>query len=242
MFTHIHFSIEEVPQFGSLVFGIPLTEFIAMGEEALFGTGFFFITAPAAEQCIEFVFFNGVKQGNGLQYVTAGVVAAFFNCTAFIDAFLYRSDHQPGSQFFNQVVSVFKGFFKVVAGVNVHQGERDFLRPEGFSGHMDHYDRVFTSREKEPRIFKLRSDFAHDENRFIFELPEVVQFKACHYVIFLLIHAIHIPGSCCSPTTICRRVHLRQGQPDGCRVRIRSKDSPGRAGCCMERDFVSHSR
>ena len=50
MLAVVLFAVENVPQFRALVFGIPLSKFIAVGEKALFGAGlgFLWYNAPPA--------------------------------------------------------------------------------------------------------------------------------------------------------------------------------------------------
>ena len=46
-------AVEEVPEFGALIFWIPLTGAIAEGENAFLGTRLFFVASRAAEGCVE---------------------------------------------------------------------------------------------------------------------------------------------------------------------------------------------
>jgi hypothetical protein len=145
MLAHMLFAIEDIPQFRALVFGIPLSEFIAMRKEPFFGTGFLFIAAAASDGYIEFVFFDGIQQGNGLQYVPTGIESRFFGGASLIDAGLYRSHNEAGAQLFNECIAVGKRLLKIVSRINVRQCKWDFLRPESFPCQMDHHDGVLAA-------------------------------------------------------------------------------------------------
>ena len=69
VFAGILATIEKIPQLRALIFWVPLTEVIAVGEEALLGAGFFFITATTSEAAIVLMLFDGIEQGHGLQFV-----------------------------------------------------------------------------------------------------------------------------------------------------------------------------
>ena len=62
-------SVEEVPELGALVFGIPLPKSVAVAEEALFGTGLFFVASSASKQAVEAFALDGFEQGHRLDSV-----------------------------------------------------------------------------------------------------------------------------------------------------------------------------
>ena len=49
---------------------------------------------------------------------------------------------------------------------------------ERLAGHMSHDDRIFSTREQERRLLELSSGFTDYEDRFRFELLEIVQVSA----------------------------------------------------------------
>ena len=49
MFTHPFFAVKKVPEFRTLIFRIPLAEFIAVGKKSFLGPGFFFVTSSTAQ-------------------------------------------------------------------------------------------------------------------------------------------------------------------------------------------------
>ena len=66
MLAHIFLGIVDVPELRPLVLGVPLAKFIAVGEDALLGTGFLFVAAGSADGCVETAFGEGVQQCDGL--------------------------------------------------------------------------------------------------------------------------------------------------------------------------------
>ena len=62
-------AVEEGPQFGALVFRIPLASGVAEGEDALLGAGFFFVAARAAKGSVEAVSAKAVEEGLGFEVI-----------------------------------------------------------------------------------------------------------------------------------------------------------------------------
>ena len=77
-------TIEDIPQLGTLILGIPLSELIAMTEETLFSARFLFITACSAYSSVEVVLFEGVQQRGSLQLIARSVVASLFFDTSLV--------------------------------------------------------------------------------------------------------------------------------------------------------------
>jgi hypothetical protein len=75
--AHGFAAVEQIPQLGALVLGVPLRELVAVGEEALFGACLFFVAPRAADGAVEFQFLDGVHKRHRLQGVAAGVDAFF---------------------------------------------------------------------------------------------------------------------------------------------------------------------
>ena len=66
MLAGLQFGVEQVPQLWTLRFRLPLAKAVAVAEDALFGTGFLFVTPGTTHQSVKTKFFNGFEQGNGL--------------------------------------------------------------------------------------------------------------------------------------------------------------------------------
>lgn len=61
MFAHIFPAVENVPKFGTLVFGVPLTKLVAVRKNAFLGAGFLLVAACSAYASVKFVFLNSIE-------------------------------------------------------------------------------------------------------------------------------------------------------------------------------------
>ena len=169
--------VVERPEFGALVFGVPLAEFVAEGEDALFGAGFFFVAPRATHQCAEAVLFDGFEQCDGLGGV-AGVGFAPQHHRAFGDGVFHAADDEPRAGFPGGLVAEGYDFGVVVAGVDVHQreGQRDAPpgHGEGFAGEGEQDDGVFAAGKQDGGVAAFGQYFADDVDGFGFEPVEVV--------------------------------------------------------------------
>src|ERR1019366_378343 len=68
-------AIEEVPQLGALIFGIPLPCTVAKGENAFLGAGFLLIATRTAKSRIEVVVAQCIEQGLRLEQSAAALGA-----------------------------------------------------------------------------------------------------------------------------------------------------------------------
>jgi len=180
VFAGIFAAVEEVPKFRALVFRVPLAEIVAVGEEALFGTGFFLVAAATAEAGVVLVGLDGVEQGDGLQFVARGVGAFFFDHATGIDGILDGSDDEGGADEFHEFIAVGHGFVEVVAGVDVDEREGHACGPEGLASEPGHDDRVFATGEEQGRVLELSGGLAKDEDGFGFELVEMAEMVVGH--------------------------------------------------------------
>src|SRR5690554_1850457 len=134
VFADMFFTVEKVPKLWTLVFGIPLAELVTMGKETLLGPGFFLIPPSASHGGINFVFFQGVQQGYGLQGISARIHTRFLPNPSGVYAFLDRSHIELHPQLFYQLVPESNGFRKIVACVYMDQGKRNLRRVESLFG------------------------------------------------------------------------------------------------------------
>ena len=70
IFSFMNSAIENVPQFRTLKFRIPLSEFITYREYSLFSTCFFLVSSCTTNTGIEFKFFYSIEQCESLQPVS----------------------------------------------------------------------------------------------------------------------------------------------------------------------------
>ena len=180
VFAGVFAAVEEVPEFGALVLGVPLAEVVAVGEEALLGAGFLFVAASAAEAGVVLVLLDGIEQGDGLEFVAGGVGAFFFDDAAGINGLLDVADDERGADEVHEFIAVAHGFGEIVAGIHVDEREGHAGGPEGFFCKPCHDDRVFPAGEEQGGVLELGRGFAQDENRFGFELVELAEVVVGH--------------------------------------------------------------
>ena len=92
-----------------------------------------------------------------------------------LDRVFDRADDQALAQFGHARVAEGDHFVEVVAGVDVHQREREFTGPEGLFGQAQQHHRVLAAREQQGRVGAFGRHFAHDVDRFGFERVEVAR-------------------------------------------------------------------
>ena len=172
--------VEEIPEFGALVFGIPLAELITVRKEALLGAGLFLITAAATEAGVEFVLLDGVEKGNGLKLVAGGIGALLLFHAALVDRVLDEADHEPGSEFFGKGIAVVERLLEIMSGVHMQEQERNFRRPERLRREVGHDDGILAAREKQGGVLELGRRLTQDVNGFGFEVVEMVELVVRH--------------------------------------------------------------
>ncbi len=170
--AHVH-AVVKPPQLRALVTGIPLAEVVAERKNALLGPGLLFVAASTTDRRIELLGGDRGQQDRRLQPIAGGSWAAFFDQFAAVDRLLDRSDDEPRAKLRHPLVAKGKDLREVVAGIDVHHGERDLGRPESFFGNSQEDDGVFAAREEERWPFEFGRHLAHDENRFGFERIEI---------------------------------------------------------------------
>src|SRR5690606_31921567 len=159
MFSFKVFAVEEVPQFGALVFWIPFAEIVAVGEKAFFGTCFFFIAASPADGAIDFMFFDSVEEGGDLKGIAGGIFSSFFCNASVVDRFLYRSYEELYAEVFYELIAESDSFREIVTGVHMQQRKRNFTGIEGFFCQVSNQDGVFSTGKQDNRVLELRPNF-----------------------------------------------------------------------------------
>ena len=138
-------SIEQVPEFRTLVLGVPLTEVVTMGEEAFLRTGLFLVSSGATDAGIKLVFFDGVDEGRRLEAVAARVGASFFLHFAGIDGRLNAADDEAGAKVVDEVVTELNRLGEVVSRVDVDKRHGDAAWGKGFGCKVSHHNAVLSS-------------------------------------------------------------------------------------------------
>ena len=172
--------VEDVPEFGALVLGVPLAELVAVREEAFLGACLLLVAPCAADGRVEAVLLDGVEQRGGLQLVAAGVVARLLAHLPCVNRFLNAAHYQARAESRHQLVAVGDGLGKVVAGVDVQKRKRDAGRIEGLARQMRHHYRVFAAREEDDRPLELLGHLAQDVDGLGLQLVEMRLFAIAH--------------------------------------------------------------
>ena len=170
--------VVEVPQLGPLVLGVPLAELVAEGEDPLLRPGPLLVAAGAAEGGVEAVLGDRVQQRHRLQAVARGPRTGLLDHAAAVDRVLDAGHDQPLAQFGHPAVAVLDHLGEVVAGVHVHQREREGARPEGLLGQAQQHDRVLAAAEQQHRALEFGGDLAHHLDRLGLERAQVGQLGA----------------------------------------------------------------
>lgn len=180
VFAHLFFAVEDVPEFGTLVFGVPLAEFVAVREEAFFGAGFFFVATGASDGGVELRFGNGVEEGDGLEGVATGVWAFFFDGFSGVDGVLDFSDEEGEFEFFGELIAEAEDFGEIMPRIDMQNGKRNARGIKCFLREMDECDGIFSAGEHEDGTLELRDGFAQDEDGFVFQLLEMIKSVVFH--------------------------------------------------------------
>ncbi len=172
-----HAGVVQAPQLGALGLGVPLAELVAEREDALLGAGLLFVAAGAAHQRVELVLADGFQQRHGLGRVARiGFLAQAHG--AALDRVLDMAHHQARAQLSHALVAEGDHFRIVVAGVDMHQRERQLdlavAQAEGLQRQVQHHDRVLAAREQQRRVAALGHHLADDVDRLGFEAVEVI--------------------------------------------------------------------
>lgn len=173
-FAGVVAGVEESPEFGALVFGVPDLVAVAEGEDAFFGAGTLFVAAGTAEGGVEAVELEGLDEGAGFEVFGALGAGPVFDVAAeLFEGFFVFVDDEFGTEFFGEAVAVGVHLGELEGGVDVHQGEGELAGAEGFAGDVEHAGGVFADGEEHDGLFAFGDDFAHDVDGFVFEAFEV---------------------------------------------------------------------
>ena len=112
-------SVVDVPEFRTLVLGIPLTEFVAVREDSLLGACLLFITSGSAASCIELVFRQCIQQSDCLEFVSAGIETCLLLYFTFVNRVLDIAYDEVSAKFFHEVIAICDGLREVVTCVDM---------------------------------------------------------------------------------------------------------------------------
>ena len=112
---------------------------------------------------------DGIEQGDRLQRVPRRAEAADVADPAAGDRLLDGGDEQIDFELLDGAVAELDDLLEVVAGVDVHHGERDARREERPLGEVEHHDGVLAPGEQQDGALALGGDLADDRDRFVLE-------------------------------------------------------------------------
>ena len=111
------------------------------------------------------------QQRRRLQAVAAG--PDVLDDAAVVDVVLHRRHDQPLAELGDAAVAELVDLGEVVAGVDVHERERELAGPERLLGQAQQDDRVLAAAEQQHGALELGRHLAHDEDRLGLERVEV---------------------------------------------------------------------
>src|SRR6185369_3053836 len=117
--------IVEVPQLGALIFGIPLTELVTKGEEALLRARLFLVAPRAADGGIEAMVAKAGQQSLRFEEAATILRAKVEGIGARGDGRLIAPDEEVSADLLHASVPEFVHLGKFIARVHVHQWKRD---------------------------------------------------------------------------------------------------------------------
>ena len=165
--------VVDVPELGPLRTRVPLPEVVAEREDALLRAGTLLVATRTADRGVEPVLFDGVEQRRCLEAVARRAWTGLLDHAAPVDRLLDRCDDQALVELGDAAVAELDHLGEVVAGVDVHDRERELARAERLLGEAEQHDRVLAAGEEEHRPLELRSELAEDVDRLGLELVEM---------------------------------------------------------------------
>ena len=89
------------------------------------------------------------------------------------DGVLHLGHHQPLAELGDAPIAELDDLREVVAGVDVQEGERQLLGPEGLQREMQHDAGVLAGGEQQSRLFEFGGDLAQNVDGFGFQPVEM---------------------------------------------------------------------
>ena len=138
-----------------------------------FARALLLVAAGAAHRGVEVVLLDRVEQRRRLELVARGARARLLDDAALVDRLLDARDDEALAELGDAAVAELDHLGEVVAGVDVHDREREAAGPEGLLGEPQQHDRVLAAGEEQHRPLALGGDLAHDVDRLGLELVEM---------------------------------------------------------------------
>jgi hypothetical protein len=121
------------------------------------------------------VLLDGVQQRRRLQLVARRARARLLDDAAAVDRLLHARDDEALAELGDAPVAELDHLREVVAGVDVHDREREAAGTKRLLGEPQQDDRVLPAGEEQHGPLSLGRDLAHDVHRLRLELVEMRQ-------------------------------------------------------------------
>ena len=166
----------EVPQFGALVFGVPVVRCCAEGEDALFGAAFLFIAPSAAKGGIKTASVERGFQSVGKHQLRVNRCRAVDRINALCRCLGIVVDNEIKTIFRGLPVAQFEQVPEIPPARDMKEGKGRGRRIKGLQRDVEHHRRILANRIEEHRTLCLGHNFAHDVDGFGFKPFEMGQF------------------------------------------------------------------
>src|SRR6185437_4738208 len=174
VFAGIQARIVKVPDFGPLIFRIPLAETIAEAEETFLRAGFFLIAPRAADAAIKTIFLDGAQERGDLQAIAADIAFGDHR-SAFGNGLIHRADNQFRAELLGAAIAKINQLGKLVAGLHVEQRHGNVSRAKSLFRQAQQTNGILAAREKNRGPLEFTGDLTHHVNRFGFEIFEMIE-------------------------------------------------------------------
>jgi hypothetical protein len=174
-FAGVQPSIEDVPEFGALVAGIPLAAGIAEGEDTFFGAGLFFVAASATDGGVVATSAETIQESLGFKTATAALGTPREGGGTFVQRLLIGMDDEMDAEFGRVAIAKLDHLLELIAGVYVQEGKGNLAGIESLLGEPKQDRGIFSDGVEQDGTLALGDDFAQDVNAFRFQLLEVAE-------------------------------------------------------------------
>ena len=168
-------SVVETPDLGALGLGLPLTEFVSEGEEALLRARLLLVSPRAANGRVEIVGPEPGQQRLGLEEAAALLGAEVEGVRALRDRRLVPPDDELHAALPRDQIPERIHLLELVSRVYVHEGERDLPGVKRLLRQPQEHGGVLADRVEEDRALELRHDLAQHVDALGLQMTDVTQ-------------------------------------------------------------------
>ena len=166
--------VVNIPEFGALVFRVPLDEFVAKRIHALFGSRLLLIAPGAAKSRVVSAGRQTIQQRSRLQQAAAFLSAQPERIRAIVTGLVVGVNDQFRADRRYEPIAELDHFTKLIRRIDVQQREGNSAGEEGFLGQPHHHGGVLPDRIQHHGFLKLSRYFANDVNALSFEQVQMI--------------------------------------------------------------------